>query len=99
MSCTDEVTEQQGESIKREEQFQKREKAAEKALLNALTLEPNNFEFLFALADHYIKRNLADNAILIANTMIKLFPENKTGYDTLNYANDMKKRLNKSSVQ
>jgi len=66
-------------------QFQKKDKKAEKALLRALSLEPDNFDFLFALADHYIKRNQLDNALLVARKMIELFPNNKTGYDILKY--------------
>jgi predicted Zn-dependent protease len=70
-------------------QFQKKGKSAEKALLKALSLDAENLEFLFALADHYIKRNLPDNAIAVANKMIERFPDNKIGYDILNYAKRM----------
>jgi len=79
-------------------QFLKKEKEAEKALLRALAIEPGNFEFLYALADHYIKRELPENAISAANKMIELFPNNKTGYDILRYAEQMKQRLNKDGV-
>lgn len=68
-------------------QFRKKEKAAEKALLKALSLEPDNFDFLFALADHYIKRNRLDSARTVAEKMILLFPDNKIGYDILKYIN------------
>ncbi|MCD4721710.1 MAG: tetratricopeptide repeat protein [Desulfobacula sp.] len=71
-------------------QFQKKDKAAEKALLRALSLEPGNFDFLFAMADHYLKRNQLDNALLVAQKMIELFPDNKIGHDILKYANAMK---------
>ncbi|MEN8210313.1 MAG: tetratricopeptide repeat protein [Thermodesulfobacteriota bacterium] len=68
-------------------QFQKKETAAEKSLLQALSLEPDNFDFLFALADHYIKRNRLDSARVVAEKMVKLFPDNKTGFDILKYIN------------
>jgi len=68
-------------------QFRKKENAAEKALLKALSLEPDNFDFLFALADHYIKRNRLDSARTVAGKMIQRFPDNKIGYDILKYIN------------
>ncbi len=77
-------------------QYLKKDKAAEKMLLKAVSLDPGSFDFLFALADHYIKRNLPDNAALVANKMIALFPDNKTGYDILKYAGAMKQKNNKS---
>ncbi len=75
-------------------QFQKQDKKAEKALLRALSLEPENFDFLFALADHYIKQNRINNAVIVANKMIALFPDNKIGYDILKYATAMKQKNN-----
>ncbi|RLB88862.1 MAG: hypothetical protein DRH26_12705, partial [Deltaproteobacteria bacterium] len=62
-------------------QFLKQDNAAEKSLIKALSLEPANFDFLFALADHYVKRNKLKNARLTARQMVQLFPDNKTGYD------------------
>ena len=79
------------------QQFLKNDKEAEKALLGALALEPANFDFLFALADHYIKRDRLDNALLLVNKMIELFPENKTGYDILKYIVAMKQKKRKIS--
>jgi len=76
-------------------QYLKQDKAAEKTLLKAISLDPGNFDFLFALADHYIKQNLPDKAALVANKMIKLFPDSKTGYDILKYAATMKQANNK----
>jgi predicted CXXCH cytochrome family protein len=77
-------------------QYLKKDNAAEKMLLKAVSLDPGSFDFLFALADHYIKRGLPDNAALVANKMIELFPDNKTGYDILKYAVAMKQKRNKS---
>lgn len=76
-------------------QYLKKNQAAETMLLKAVSLDPGSFDFLFALADHYIKRNQPNNAILVANKMIKLFPDNKTGYDILRYAAVMKQKINK----
>ena len=79
------------------QQFLKNEKAAEKALLRALSIEPGNFDFLLALADHYIKRDQLDNGLLLANKMIELFPENKTGHDILEYIVALKTKKRKIS--
>lgn len=73
-------------------QFQKKMTAAEKYLLRARSLEPDNFDFLFALADHYIKGNRLDSARMPAEKMIRLFPENKIGYDILRYINERNKK-------
>ena len=78
-------------------QFLKKSNAAEKSLLRALSLEPGNFDFLFALADHYIKRDQFDHALLLAQKMIQLFPGNKTGVDILKYARAMKQKNNRAS--
>ena len=77
-------------------QYLKKDKKAEQLLLKAVSLDPGSFDFLFALADHYIKRNRPDNAALVADKMIELFPDNKTGYDILKYAADMKQKNSKS---
>jgi hypothetical protein len=55
-------------------------------------LEPGNFDFLFALADHYVKTNQLDRGVLAARKMIELFPDNQTGYDILKYATALKKK-------
>ncbi len=73
-------------------QFLKQDNAAEKSLIKALSLEPANFDFLFALADHYVKRNKLKNARLTARQMVQLFPDNKTGYDILNYITALKQK-------
>lgn len=78
-------------------QFQKKNKAAEKALLKALSIEPETFDFLFALADHYLKTNQRGNAQLVGRKMIALFPDNKTGYDVLKYAGTIKPKKNNIS--
>jgi predicted CXXCH cytochrome family protein len=77
-------------------QYLKKDKEAEQLLLKAVSLDPGSFDFLFALADHYIKRDRFDNAAMVANKMIELFPDNKTGYDILKYAAAMKQENNRS---
>ncbi len=66
--------------------------------MRALAIEPGNFEFLFALADHYIKRKMPNNAISVANKMIEFFPNDKTGYDMLRYAMRMTRQLNMDGI-
>ncbi|BCS95345.1 hypothetical protein DSLASN_09770 [Desulfoluna limicola] len=71
-------------------QLLKRDLEAEDALSHALAREPGNIEFLFAMADHLIKRGRYDDAELVALTMIEKHPENKTGYDIMNYIRRVK---------
>ena len=66
-------------------QFLKKNSEAEKALLTALALEPGNFDFLIAIADHYIKTGDFDKARMAAEKMIELYPDNKAGYDILRF--------------
>jgi predicted CXXCH cytochrome family protein len=66
-------------------QYLKKDQEAEKTLLKALSLDPGSFDFLYALADHYIKRDQLDKASIIARKMIESFPGNKTGHDILAY--------------
>lgn len=71
-------------------QFLKETPEAEASLLKALAIEPDNFDFLFAMADHLIKTNRYDDANLVAQAMIEKHPGNKTGYDILRYIRRMK---------
>jgi tetratricopeptide (TPR) repeat protein len=54
---------------------------AEKALRTAIDLEPENMDFLYAMADFYLKRNRPDDALEIAEQMIAMHPEARQGYD------------------
>ncbi|MGB5984581.1 MAG: tetratricopeptide repeat protein [Desulfobacterales bacterium] len=54
---------------------------AERALKRALALEPANFDFLFALADFYLKHNQSEHAESLADKLIELFPDRKIGHD------------------
>ena len=51
---------------------------AEAALLRAQTLEPNNVEFLYALADFYLKRQDLLKAKRMAEAMLAVQPEHRT---------------------
>lgn len=58
---------------------------AEASLLRALALEPDHADYLLALADHLIKNQRYDDAVLVARAMVQKHPSNRTGYDLLNY--------------
>ncbi len=68
-------------------QFLKKDSKAEAALLKALDMEPDNMDFLYATADHYIKRGKHDKAKKIAETIIEKFPESTLGQNLLKYIN------------
>ena len=58
---------------------------AELKLREALTLEPDNLEFQYALADHYLKRGLFEEARPIAEAMMNTHPENPIGSQIMNF--------------
>jgi tetratricopeptide (TPR) repeat protein len=62
-----------------------RHRAAEAALLRALDIEPDNLDYLYAAADHYLKRGKLIKAEDIAKRMIEKHPGNPVGHDLLNY--------------
>lgn len=78
------------------QQLLKMDKSSETFLLRALALNPENFDFLYALADHYIKQRRLNNAMSVADKMIHLYPENRTGYNILNHVRQMEQVLNKT---
>jgi tetratricopeptide (TPR) repeat protein len=53
---------------------------ARTALTRAVDLEPDNVDFLFGLADHFVKREEWERALELADRMIELAPENPTGH-------------------
>jgi len=75
-------------------QLLKQNESAKKYFLKALALNPENFDFLYALADYYIKQRHLDNAMSTANEMIRLYPEKQVGYKILNYARALKQMPN-----
>ncbi len=52
---------------------------AEAALRKALALEPDAFDYVFALADHYARRGRWEQALQLADRMIALDPGNPAG--------------------
>jgi len=60
---------------------------AEAALLKALALEPGNMDYLYALADYYIKEVKFQEAKAIAEQMIAKHPSKKIGRDLLDFIN------------
>jgi tetratricopeptide (TPR) repeat protein len=66
-------------------QFAGRDDEAEAALEKALTIEPNNLEFLYALADFYVQRGRLQEALPIADRMIAEHPDSPVGRDVKAY--------------
>jgi tetratricopeptide (TPR) repeat protein len=52
---------------------------AEGPLTRAVELEPENYDFVFGLADHYVRRQEWDRALELADRMIELAPNNPLG--------------------
>ena len=59
-------------------------------LKKAVNKDPNNFDFHYALADHYIKTNQLNRAINIAEDIKRLFPDNQMGANIINYIENLK---------
>jgi len=53
---------------------------SEAALLTALSVEPDNLDFMYALADHYVNRDDLLAALRMAERMIASHPENEIGH-------------------
>ncbi len=56
-----------------------RQPEAEAALARALELEPENLDYLYALADHYVKRGEPARALPLTERMIAADPEDPLG--------------------
>jgi len=65
-------------------QHLKQDSDAEAALLKAKQLEPDNLDYLYALADFYLKRNKLQKARSIAKEMVARHPAQQIGYNILN---------------
>ena len=65
-------------------QHLKKDSDAEVSLLKAQELEPDNFEYLYALADFYLKRRKLHKARSIAREMVARHPAQRIGHDILN---------------
>jgi len=57
---------------------------AEASLLKAQELEPDNLDYLYALADFYLKRRKLKKARSIAEEMVARHPTQRIGHDILN---------------
>ena len=62
----------------------KKDSDAEASLLKAQELEPDNLDYLYALADFYLKRNKLQKARNIAKDMVARHPSQRIGHDILN---------------
>ena len=72
------------------EQFLQRNSDAEASLSKAITIEPQNFDYYYALADHFIKTNQKEKALTLAKEIIKKFPSNQLGGQIIDYFNKTK---------
>jgi cytochrome c-type biogenesis protein CcmH/NrfG len=68
-------------------QHLKRDAEAEAALSTAIGIDPDNLDYLYALADYYLKRQQYTQARRIAQQMVVKHPTNSIGRDILNYIN------------
>ena len=64
-------------------QHLKQDSDAEASLLKAQALEPDNLDYLYALADFYLKRNKIQRARSIAEEMVTRHPTQRIGHDIL----------------
>ena len=64
-------------------QHLKRDLDAEASLLKAKELEPDNLDYLYALADFYLKRKKLQQARSIAQEMVARHPTQRIGHDIL----------------
>jgi Tfp pilus assembly protein PilF len=64
-------------------QHLKKDSDAESSLLKAQKLEPDNFDYLYALADFYLKRRKLIKAKRLAKEMVARHPNQQIGHDIL----------------
>jgi len=64
-------------------QYLKRDEKAEQALLKALEIDPNSMEYLYALADFYLKREQFQKAKNMAQQMVMKHPNEPIGQELL----------------
>ena len=67
----------------------KRDTEAEASLKKALRIDPGNLDYLYALADHYLKRRMFTQARNIAEQMVANHPNHSIGHQILNYINQL----------
>ncbi len=66
-----------------------RDQEAEHSLLRALEIEPDNVDFLYALADFYLKRKKYQQVRNIADQALKELPTHSLGKDLIRLLDDM----------
>jgi len=64
-------------------QYLQRDLDAETSLLKALELETDSMDYLYALADHYMKRGKLQKAKIIAEQMVAKHPDQRIGHELL----------------
>jgi len=64
-------------------QYLQRDAEAEAALLKALKLDTDSMDYLYALADHYMKRGKLQKAKIIAEQMVAKHPDQRIGHELL----------------
>jgi tetratricopeptide (TPR) repeat protein len=64
-------------------QYLKRDAEAEDALSTALKIEPDSMDYLYALADFYLKRGKFQKAKSIAVQMVAKYPDKRIGQELL----------------
>ena len=71
-------------------QYLKRDGEAEAALLEALKRDPEEMDYLYALAHYYMKREKFQRAKTFAKKLVAKHPDRRVGHDLLNI---IKRRL------
>lgn len=66
-------------------QYLQQDEKAEAALLRALDLDSDSMDYLYALADYYLKRGKLQKAKGIAKQMVAKHPDNRIGYNLLEH--------------
>ncbi len=61
-------------------QHLRKDTEAEAALLRALKLDQNNLDYLYALADYYLKRGQLQKAEKVVQQMVSRHPSNRMGH-------------------
>ena len=62
-----------------------KQQEAEASLRRALEIEPDSMDFLYALADYYVKRGRYPEAKAIAEQMISTNPDHPAGKNLLEF--------------
>jgi tetratricopeptide (TPR) repeat protein len=73
-------------------QVLQRDSEAETAMLKALEMEPTSMDYLYALADFYVKRNRLAEARKVAERMVAAYPDQRIGRELLDMIGRHQKR-------